>query len=77
MQDTEQNKLNKIMAVHPELQALFEKDVLVRTWLNMVYAGKCTVEKALVGIAVTAVKEKHHYYQEVVKYKTLNVEKGN
>ena len=72
----EVEKLNQLLAEHYELQVLFEKDVTVHSWFKMVYAEKCTVEEALVGIVVTAVKEKHNYYQMIVKLKLENSEKG-
>jgi len=75
MHDSEINKLDKIMANNFELQVLYEKDIVVKSWLNMVRAGKCTVEKALMGISITAIKEKHYYYQELTKLKVEGKEK--
>lgn len=77
MPDTsEVEKLNQMFAQHYELQVLFEKDVTVHSWFKMVYAEKCTVEEALIGIIVTAVKEKHNYYQIIVNMKIENAKKG-
>lgn len=69
MQDTAKNELNELMSKHHGLQVLFETDVNVHTWFQMVYAGKCTVEHALVGIILSTVKEKRQYYQIVKEMK--------
>jgi hypothetical protein len=79
MQDTEANKLNQLLAYNPQLQLLFEQDIVVKSWFNLVIHGSCTLEKALVGIATTAIKEKHFYYQEFAKLKANKLKniKGN
>lgn len=76
MHDTETDKLNHLLAEHYELQVLFEQDVNVHSWFKMVYAGKCTVEEALVGIVVTTVKEKRRYYQMIVDYKRMDAQRS-
>lgn len=74
MNDTESKKLNAILSDHHELQALAERDVNVHAWFQMVYAGKCTVEEALIGLVVTVTKEKRRYFDMIVKLKAHSTE---
>jgi len=73
---SETDKLNKMLAEHYELQALFERDVNVHAWFSMVYAGKCTLEEAMIGLVIVAVKEKRAYFDKIVKMKQLTVERN-
>ncbi len=66
---TESEKLNRILAEHYELQVLAQNDVNVHSWFAMVYADKCTVEEALIGLVVTVTKEKSRFFNLIVKYK--------
>lgn len=70
---SESDKLDALLGVHYELQALAETDVTVKTWFSMVRAGKCTVEQAMIGIITASVKEKRSFYAQITK---LKFEKG-
>lgn len=74
MSVSETDKLNQMLAEHYELQVLFEQDVTVHSWFQMVYHGKCTVEEALIGIVIVAVREKKAYYKKIVELKAFGSE---
>lgn len=71
---SESDKLNQILAEHYELQALAHNDPNVHAWFAMVYAGRCTVEEALIGLVVVVAKEKRAYFKMIVDMKAKSTE---
>ena len=69
-----QNKeLQDVFLDHPSLRDAFHNDATVYAWLQQFLHDRCTLQEALIGIAIHLTQEKKKMFDEVVKLSSTHI----
>lgn len=70
---TEAEKLNNILSLNPELQALYETNGRVHAYCRCVFEGTATVQEMLIGLVVDQAQSNTTLMNEIVDIKSKQV----